>query len=83
MKTDKYTKVILTIIAIALMGNLLKSFITPANAATTNYVKFPINKDGTVDVRIVGTSEPVEINLKEVDRHAFFYAEPIEVKVKN
>ncbi len=83
MKPDRYTKVILTIIAIALTANLVKSFIPQANAATTNnrFATVPLNPDGSLNVKLVkGT---IDVNIESVDSHAFYYAEPIEVKIKN
>ena len=75
MKTDLYTKVILTIIAAALTANLLKGFITPAQAATTaKTVTLPVNADGTIDV-----------NIKSINTNgwAFSSAAAIPVEIKN
>lgn len=56
MKTDLYTKIILTIIAVVLTINLFKGTIGTAKADDKNYVKMPVNANGTVDVRIVDCS---------------------------
>ncbi len=78
MKTDLYTKVILTIIAVALTANVIKSFfVTPvqaADAGNARAITLPVNADGTVDVNIKS------INTSTV---AFFNATPIPVVVKN
>jgi hypothetical protein len=72
MKTDLYTKIILTIIAIVLTVNLFKGSISQAKADDKKYVSLPVKPDGTIDVRIVDCS-----------RDAFFNAQPLPVKVTN
>jgi predicted component of type VI protein secretion system len=81
MKTDLYTKTILTIIAVALTLNLVKSSITPAMANSNKYVTLPVNADGTINVNINKMPETMDVNIKAVDRSAFFYVTPIPVKV--
>jgi predicted component of type VI protein secretion system len=83
MKTDAYTKIVLTIIAVALTANLLKGFIMPANAAAKNYVTLPVNADGSINVKIKGMTDPMDVNIANCSRDAFFNAEPIPVKVTN
>jgi hypothetical protein len=56
MKTDLYTKIILTIIAVVLTVNLFKSSISPAKADARKYVTLPVKPDGTINVRIVDCS---------------------------
>ena len=56
MKTDLYTKIILTIIAVVLTINLFKGTMSTAKADDKKYVKMPLNSNGTVDVRIVDCS---------------------------
>ena len=56
MKTDLYTKIILTIIAVVLTVNLFKGAINTAKADDKKYVKMPVNANGTIDVRIVDCS---------------------------
>jgi len=72
MKTDLYTKIILTIIAVVLTLNLVKGSITPAMADNKRYVTIPVNADGTINVKIT-----------DCDRDAFFNAQPIPVRVTN
>lgn len=81
MKTDLYTKIILTIIAVALTLNLVKSSITPAMADTKKYVTLPVNADGSINVNINKINETMDVNIKGVDRGAFYYVAPIPVKV--
>jgi hypothetical protein len=82
MKTDLYTKVVLTIIAVVLSANLIKGFITPAKADNRKFVSVPVNADGSINVNIKKSSEIMEVKLVDVDSRAFFYSEPIPVKVK-
>ena len=81
MKTDLYTKIILTIIAAALTLNLVKSSITPAMADTKKYVALPVNPDGSINVNINKADGPLDVNLKTVETNAFYYVRPISVKV--
>ncbi|RYU85923.1 hypothetical protein EWM62_18990 [Mucilaginibacter terrigena] len=81
MKTDLYTKIILTIIAAALTLNLLKSSITPAMADGKKYVTLPVNADGSINVNINKVNENLDVNIKNVDRNAFYYTSPIPVKI--
>jgi hypothetical protein len=71
MKTDRYTKVVLTVIAACMVVNVLdKIDITPkAYAAgpgnkltvpSTNYGLVPINKDGSINVKTVS---PMDVNV--------------------
>ena len=84
MKTDNYTKIILTIIAIALTINVFKGTITTAKADNKNYVSLPVNADGTINVRLKQSKNDVlDVNIETTAVNAFMYAEPIEVKIKN
>jgi len=81
MKTDAYTKIILTIIAIVLTLNLLKSAITPAKAENKGFVSVPVNPDGTINVRIKQSPKDVlDVNIETTAINAFRYAGPLEVK---
>jgi hypothetical protein len=82
MKTDLYTKVILTIIAIALTANLLKGSITPAMADSKRYVSVPLNADGSLNVNIVKANAPMEVKIEDIDYYAFRHVEPLKVKVQ-
>lgn len=75
MKTDFYTKAMLTVIAICLSVIVLKQVdIIPnahANPTTnlktnTNYGLVPLNSNGSIDVNIKSTSETVKVNIEEV-----------------
>jgi hypothetical protein len=60
-----------------------------------NYAVVPINADGSIDVRIVGstevidvdiekisTDEKLDVHLKSAETYSLNYAGPIEVKIK-
>lgn len=84
MKQDYYTKAILTVIAICLLVLTLKqvNIISTAKAnnvvSTKNYGLVPLNKDGSINARINGE---VDVNISSCSSNAFYYAEPIEVKI--
>jgi len=70
MKTDNYTKTILTIIAICLTINVMKDFkIFPAAYANENVIKAPVSE--VLDVRLVdiNTYDELNVNLKGVDTY--------------
>lgn len=75
MKTDTYTKTILTIIAICLTFNVLKDIDLIATAQATDFSKSkalelaPVSE--TIDVRIVdiNTYDELNVNLKSVDTY--------------
>lgn len=79
MKTDKYTKTILTIIAICLTINVMKDFeIIPSAYAneTGNIPKIPVGykvvpMNDVMDVRLVdiNTYDELNVNLKSVDTY--------------
>ena len=81
MKTDTYTKVILTVIALALTINVLKDFNvvpkayanknTPNPEAETQYKLVPVGNMETLDVRIVdiNTYDELNVNIKSIDSY--------------
>lgn len=79
MKTDFYTKTILTIIAVCLTINVVKEFeiIPKAYASKDNvetssdYKLVPISENNTLDVRIVdiATYDELDVNIKSVDTY--------------
>ncbi|MGJ8667224.1 MAG: hypothetical protein ACSHW7_12715 [Patiriisocius sp.] len=92
MKTDTYTKSILTIIAICLTINVVKdlevfpsayagnpTLISESNA-TTKYQLVPISEANTIDVRIVdiNTYDELNVNLKSVDTY-----DEVKVNIKS
>ena len=81
MKTDVYTKTVLTIIAVCLTINVVKDadFIPSAYASeandipeiSTEYKLVPINEFETLDVRIVdiNTYDELNVNIKSIDSY--------------
>lgn len=82
MKIDFYTKAVLTVIAICLSVNLIKGFITPAKADTRKFVSVPVNPDGSINVNIKKSNETIDVKIVDVGSRAFYYAQPLEVRVK-
>lgn len=91
MKTDFYTKAVLTVIAICLTIIVFKQVdIIPNAYAETpkinfntnmNYGLVPLNADGSIDVN-VKSSSTMDVNIESCDSYAFQYAGPMEVKIK-
>lgn len=75
-KTDRYTKVVLTVIAVALVCLVLQNvgLTTPAQAdtGTSSY-------GDVVDVRIVGTSGNIPVELEDHNLSGSFDAIPVEL----
>jgi hypothetical protein len=78
MKTDTYTKIVLTVIAISLTANVLRDIdlIPTAHASETagsipKYQLVPISENNTIDVRLVdiNTYDELNVNLKGVDTY--------------
>ncbi|WP_342648313.1 hypothetical protein [Mucilaginibacter sp. CSA2-8R] len=82
MNTDLYTKIILTIVAIVLTANLIKGSITPAMADTKRYLSVPLNTDGSLNVNIMKTNYPLEVNIRDISYQVFNRVEPLQVKIK-
>lgn len=85
MKTDKYLKIILTVIAAALTVIVLQNAnIIPAATAskTTDYkfVAVPINQDGTVDVNVKSFSSSIDVNVKQIGGFSTFGDIPVTIK---
>lgn len=81
MKTDLYTKTILTIIAVCLTVNVVKEvdLVPKAHASekmvtpeiSTKYQLVPISEASTIDVRIVdiNTYDELNVNVKSIDSY--------------
>ena len=84
MKQIKYLNSILTIIAVCLiLITLAVTGLIPsakAGTATGKYVQVPVNPDGSINVKF-STKDVLDVNIESCDRSAFYYAEPIEVKI--
>ena len=90
MKTDFYTKTILTVIAICLTILVLKNIdiIPRAYANETknginpyiNYGLVPLNPDGSIDVNIKSNSEIINVNIEEVGGWSTWGKVPVVIK---
>ncbi len=82
MKTDIYTKTILTIIAIALLALVFKNttIVNEAKAEKTEfsrYANIPLNEDGSINVRMVSD---MDVNIKSVGGSSIYGTIPINLK---
>jgi hypothetical protein len=76
MKTDLYTKVVLTVIAGCLTVLVMAQFdlipdVTAANTLSTgmatDYALVPVNPDGTIDVNVTGMFETIDVRLVDIN----------------
>ena len=84
MKTDMYTKGILTIIAIALCTIAIQNmnFVNPARAENKNLLSDEIN----VNIAHIGGSSvnsSLPVNLKEIGGSSFYGSMPVNLKEVN
>ncbi len=82
MKTDLYTKTVLTTIAIALVVLAFKntSIVNSAQAEKTNFNKYasiPINEDGSINVRMIAD---MDVNIKSLGGSSIYGTLPINIK---
>lgn len=82
MKTDRYTKTVLTVIAACLVVHTLKSvnIIPEAHAAepaskataalpeTAKYGLVPVNADGSINVKLTNTA-PMEVKIVDISSY--------------
>lgn len=78
MKTDRYTKTVLTIIAVCLCIVVLKDIAlfpkahagdpVTATPFSTNYGLVPLNEDGSITVKLSNT-EQLDVNIKNIDTY--------------
>tara|TARA_B110000046_G_scaffold18544_1_gene17728 strand:+ start:1427 stop:1819 length:393 start_codon:yes stop_codon:yes gene_type:complete len=90
MKTDFYTKTVLTVIAFCLSILVMKDLdIIPkayANennnslSANINYGLVPLNPDGSIDVNIKSNSDIISVNIEEVGGWSTFGKVPVVIK---
>ena len=78
MKTDRYTKIILTVIAICLTINVVKdleivpkAYANETYSSDTEYRLVPVSDMETLDVRIVdiNTWDELNVNVKNIDTY--------------
>jgi len=82
MKTDFYTKTILTVIAVALVTIALQQmgFVNQAKADKVNFNKFasiPINDDGSINVKMMSD---MDVNIHSIGGSSVYGALPINLK---
>jgi hypothetical protein len=93
MKTDRYTKMVLTVIAVCLLilvlrgtGIIQSTFIESTKAPSSgSYGLVPLNSDGSINVHIIsntGEQDVIDVRIKSCTTTAFYLAEPISVKIK-
>ena len=77
MKTDLYTKTMLTVIAICLTILVLRetdfmpsAFATQSSSSDkiqgSSYAWIPVNEDGSINVKIISDGEPMDVNIEEI-----------------
>jgi hypothetical protein len=81
--TDKYTKVVLSIIALALCTIVYQnaSIIPEAKADHTNFSRLsqiPVNDDGSINVKLL-TSD-MDVNIKSLGGNSIYGSLPINLK---
>ena len=83
MKTDLYTKLVLTVIAVSLVLLVLQNttLLNEAKADKSNFNKFasvPINDDGSINVKLV--ADQMDVNLKSIGGSSVYGTLPINLK---
>lgn len=98
MKTDTYTKIILTVIAFCLVVIVVRqvNIVPEAQAnqpAYTNYGLVPLNEDGSITVKL-SPADVMDVNIKGISTRdeldinidevggSSLYSSPIPVKIK-
>lgn len=82
MKTDLYTKTVLTVIAVALIALVFKNgnVLNEANARQINYSRYasiPLNEDGSINVKMVSD---MDVNLKSIGGSSIYGTLPVNLK---
>ena len=80
MKTDFYTKSVLTVIAGALIVIAFQNIdvVPKANAGSTSgFISVPVNPDGSINVKF---AETMKVNIAEVGGSYIYGALPINIK---
>ncbi len=88
MKTDTYTKTVLTIIAFSLtiiafnqIGFFTKANATSSVISSKPYGLVPLNADGSINVN-VKSSETLYVNVVDADLYSLKYAGPLKVQIE-
>ena len=87
MKTDKYLKAVLTVIAVCLVVLTLQNMnlIPRAHAddqpvpipPVANYALVPLNPDGVVEVKIKSIDDILDVNIQKVGGNTCYQGVPV------
>ena len=81
MKTDLYTKTILSIIAVALIVIAFQNvnLVSTANASKTNpaFVSIPVNPDGSINVKMI---DNMKVDIAAVGGSSIYGSLPVNLK---
>lgn len=83
MKTDLYTKTILTIIALCLSIIVIRGGINPVSAGKQNQdgmAMVPLNKDGSLNVKVINSTNVLDVNLKQINGYSIYSTIPVNIK---
>ena len=87
MKTDRYLKVVLTVIAVCLVMLTLQNMnlIPKAQAEgplplVPNYALVPLSGDGTVEVKIKSIDDVLDVNIQKVGGNNCYQGVPVAEK---
>lgn len=95
MKTDFYTKTVLTVIALCLTIIVIrqigiipdaKAIETNLNSGNLNYGLVPLNVDGSIDVNIKSNSSTIDVNIESCESWALQWAfgkYPVPVSIED
>lgn len=87
MKTDRYLKAILIVIAVCLVALTLQNMnVIPRAQAETpiipipNYALVPLNADGIVEVKIKSIDDVLDVNIQKVGGNTCYQGVPVVQK---
>ena len=86
MKQLKYLNAVLTVIAfcLVLITLAVTGLIPSAKAGSSSpRMLLPVNPDGSVNVKILRSAEPVDININQVGGYNISNSVPVENKSNN
>jgi len=88
MKTDKYTKVVLTVIAVCLVNlslggiSLFPQAHAGPNTPDLNYGLVPLNEDGSITVRLSAMDE-IDVNIKNISTSDELHVDLAEISTND
>jgi len=87
MKTDRYLKVVLTVIAVCLvlltlqnMNVIPKAYAESPLPPIPNYALVPLSGDGTVEVKIKSIDDVLDVNIQKVGGNSCYQGVPVVQK---